>query len=66
VNHPSPQAARPRRAGRRPNGPAVRRAYERYLELARGEERSGHRIEAERFYQFAEHYLRVSKEAGEP
>lgn len=66
MNQHEPQAVRPRQAGRQPTGTEARRAYERYLALARGEERSGHRIEAERFYQYAEHYLRMSKGRNEP
>lgn len=33
--------------------------YERYLTLARAKALAGDRIEAERYYQHAEHYLRL-------
>ena len=36
----------------------ARRNYERYLALAEGEVRAGNRIEAENYYQYAEHYFR--------
>lgn len=40
-------------------GPAaLRQAYERYLALAQASALAGDRIEAERHYQQAEHYLR--------
>jgi len=47
----------PKRSGaaRREN---ARASYERYLALARAEAQVGHRIEAENYYQHAEHYLR--------
>jgi len=35
--------------------------YERYLALARAKALAGDRIEAERYYQYAEHYLRLIK-----
>lgn len=66
MNQDESQAIRPRPADRQPAGAEARRTYERYLALARGEERIGHRIEAERFYQYAEHYLRLSKGRKEP
>ena len=34
-------------------------SYERYLSRARDEERAGNRIEAENYYQHAEHYFRA-------
>ena len=56
------------------NNPAVRqrengagnahRNYERYLALAREATLSGDTIEAENFYQHAEHYFRVMRERG--
>jgi len=36
-------------------------SYERYLSRARDEERAGNRIEAENYYQYAEHYFRLIK-----
>jgi hypothetical protein len=38
------------------------RNYERYLALARGATLSGDIVEAENFYQHAEHYFRVMRE----
>lgn len=35
-----------------------RQSYEHYLDLARDRARAGDPIEAERYYQYAEHYLR--------
>ncbi len=35
--------------------------YERYLALAKAKALAGDRIEAERYYQYAEHYLRLIK-----
>jgi hypothetical protein len=36
----------------------ARRDYERYLALARAEAQIGNTIEAENYYQYAEHYFR--------
>ncbi|WP_114432584.1 DUF4167 domain-containing protein [Phyllobacterium bourgognense] len=36
-------------------------SYEQYLFRARDEERAGNRIEAENYYQHAEHYFRTIK-----
>ena len=51
-------------AGNRQNGSGgnAHRNYERYLALARDAMVSGDRIEAENFYQHAEHYFRVMQE----
>jgi uncharacterized protein DUF4167 len=51
-------------AGRGPNGLVgnTHRNYERYLALARDAMRNGDTIEAENFYQHAEHYFRVMRE----
>lgn len=51
-------------AGNRQNGSSgnAHRNYERYLALARDATLSGDRIEAENFYQHAEHYFRVMQE----
>ena len=56
----------------RPNGPRwVRQSagagdahqnYERYLALARDAAAKGDTVEAENFYQYAEHYFRVTRE----
>ena len=54
--------ADPRRAQ---NGSSVgnaKRNYERYVELAREASRRGDPIEAENFYQHAEHYYRVMRD----
>lgn len=56
---------RPPRAGSRVDAAAAGRgatpqaAYERYLALARAKALAGDRIEAERYYQYAEHYHRL-------
>jgi hypothetical protein len=50
--------------GERIRGSAAQIA-ERYLALARDTARSEDRVAAERYYQFAEHYLRVSKAGRE-
>jgi uncharacterized protein DUF4167 len=51
-------------AGNRQNGAvgSAQRNYERYLALARDATLSGDRIEAENFYQHAEHYFPVMQE----
>jgi UDP-galactopyranose mutase len=36
----------------------TQRSYEQYLARAHDEERAGNRIEAENYYQHAEHYFR--------
>jgi hypothetical protein len=40
----------------------VKRSYERYIALARAAMLAGDRVEAENFYQHAEHYFRLMKE----
>jgi hypothetical protein len=61
-SRPAPsQSARPRtsQAHARPgNAQDARKSYERYLVLAQAETLKGDRIEAENYYQHAEHYLR--------
>lgn len=42
----------------------ARRNYDRYMALAQAELRAGDRIAAENYYQYAEHYLRMSSERG--
>jgi hypothetical protein len=42
----------------------AKRNYERYLELARAEARSGDTIAAENYYQHAEHYYRLMRGPG--
>ena len=51
-------------AAARHNGPAgnAHRNYERYMALARDATLNGDTIEAENFYQHAEHYFRVMRE----
>jgi hypothetical protein len=48
----------------RQNGPAgnAHQKYERYVALAREATRNGDPVEAENFYQHAEHYFRVMRE----
>jgi hypothetical protein len=40
----------------------AKRNHERYMALARAATLAGDRVEAENFYQHAEHYLRLMKE----
>jgi Domain of unknown function (DUF4167) len=49
------------------NGSAgnAHRNYERYLALARGATLNGDTVEAENFYQHAEHYFRVMRCTGD-
>ena len=42
----------------RPDPNNAQRSYERYLALARAEVQNGNTIEAENYYQYAEHYFR--------
>jgi hypothetical protein len=58
-----PQGIRPP-AQSRPAGGSARNNYERYLALAREAASRGESIEAENFYQHAEHYFRVMREQG--
>jgi Domain of unknown function (DUF4167) len=46
----------PPRASSRPDS---RASYERYITLAEAQMRAGDRIEAENYYQHAEHYFRL-------
>lgn len=55
-----------KRSSRTNAAPALRASsaqanYERYLALAKAKALAGDRIEAERYYQYAEHYLRLIK-----
>ena len=49
------------RAGSAPagRGASPQAAYERYLALAKAKALAGDRIEAERYYKYAEHYHRL-------
>lgn len=49
------------RAGATPvsRGATPQASYERYLALAKAKALAGDRIEAERYYQYAEHYHRL-------
>jgi hypothetical protein len=40
------------------NSQNAQRSYERYLALARTEVQNGNTVEAENYYQYAEHYFR--------
>ncbi|MGX1785220.1 DUF4167 domain-containing protein [Bosea sp. NPDC055332] len=40
-------------------GSTAQASYERYLAMARAKALAGDRIEAERYYQYAEHYHRL-------
>ena len=60
-----PQRRRPpQNTGQRQNGSThnAHRNYERYLALARNAALNGDIVEAENFYQHAEHYFRVMRE----
>ncbi|MGE7471198.1 DUF4167 domain-containing protein [Bosea sp. NPDC003192] len=62
--HQSKSAAFDKRPASRAGAAASRNAnpqanYERYLALAKAKALAGDRIEAERYYQHAEHYLRL-------
>ena len=50
----------PSNAGRpdQNNSQSAQRSYERYLALARAEVQLGNTVEAENYYQYAEHYFR--------
>jgi Domain of unknown function (DUF4167) len=77
MRHAPPHRARPRPAQPRPGSGAppmrhaarprhngsgnARAAYERYLALAREATVNGDPIEAENYYQHAEHYFRVMR-----
>ena len=56
-------AASGTRAGAAPasRGAPPQASYERYLALAKAKALAGDRIEAERYHQYAEHYLRLIK-----
>jgi hypothetical protein len=55
-----PRPYRVPQSGRAEQAPlqGARQHYERALKLGDAEALAGHRIEAERYYQLAEHYLR--------
>jgi hypothetical protein len=54
-----------RRQGEKPNDAAAwQRAFDRYVALARAALSAGDRIEAENFYQHAEHYFRLMRGAS--
>jgi hypothetical protein len=62
------QGARLHQQSRKPNRPSgdqvgdAKRNYERYVALARDAAAAGDAIEAENYYQHAEHYLRTMRE----
>lgn len=47
--------------GRSGNGASARANYERYIALARDAASAGNTIEAENFFQHADHYFRVMR-----
>lgn len=56
------RARRPQNRGglaEAPRTPSLQARYERTLTLARGSEMIGDKVEAERFYQQADHYRRL-------
>ena len=59
-----PLTGRTNCASRRQNGSSgnAHRNYERYVALAREAKSNGDAVEAENFYQHAEHYFRVMRE----
>ena len=62
-SHQRPPGIRPPGDGRSARGNA-RNNYERYTTMAKDAARRGEVIEAENFYQHAEHYFRVIREQG--
>ena len=48
-----------------PSSHDAQRSYERYMALAQAEAQSGNPIEAENYYQHAEHYFRSTTSARE-
>ena len=42
----------------------ARRNYERYMALAQAQFQAGDRVAAENYYQYAEHYFRLSSDRG--
>jgi hypothetical protein len=70
-----PRQRRPAAFGVRPKSSSVRpthtsyqnalRNYERYLTLARDEAQAGNPVEAENYYQHAEHYFRLMSSTQE-
>jgi Domain of unknown function (DUF4167) len=69
-SRPQGRPAHQRPPGIRPPGDArhaaqnARNNYERYTTMAKDAARRGDVIEAENFYQHAEHYFRVMREQG--
>jgi hypothetical protein len=61
TSHPN-AGSRQRQNGSGGNAQNAHRNYERYLALARDATLSGDIVEAENFYQHAEHYFRVMRE----
>ena len=65
-----PRPANERPPGNRPSGPVrhgagnARNNYGRYTTLAKDAARRGDVIEAENYYQHAEHYFRVMRDQG--
>jgi Domain of unknown function (DUF4167) len=43
----------------------AQKEYERYLALARAETQTGNTVEAENYYQYAEHYFRSMRSGSE-
>ena len=59
TRRPGPATADHRTATPRGRAASAQAQYERHLALARARALAGDRIEAERHYQHAEHYLRL-------
>jgi Domain of unknown function (DUF4167) len=74
-NTMGPRHRRPAAFGTRPkSGPArtthpssqsAQRSYEKYLALARAEAQAGNPVDAENYYQHAEHFFRAMRSARE-
>jgi hypothetical protein len=58
----SPSLGSPRRA--RPANGNAKLSYERFLALAQSAASAGDHVEAENFYQHAEHYFRLMQESA--
>lgn len=54
-----------RTAGRKDgDGTDLKRTFERYVEMAKAAASSGDAVESEKYYQYADHFLRLMKAAA--
>lgn len=59
----APDPSRAESSGRKGNGAVdAKRNFTRYVELAKAAASSGDRIESEKYYQYADHFLRLMKD----